>query len=50
MKNAWSAPQLTNYGSVEELTQATRKAFGSSDGFIVTIVDDIDVPIKNLGS
>jgi hypothetical protein len=49
MKNTWSAPQLTNYGSVEELTQQTRKSFGATDGFIVTIVD-IDVPIKNFGS
>lgn len=45
MKNAWTSPQLTTYGSVEKLTQQQAKEFGSGDGFI-TIVG-VDVPIRD---
>lgn len=33
MKNAWNTPKLTNYGSVDVLTQQV-KSTGSNDGVL----------------
>jgi hypothetical protein len=46
MKNTWFTPQLTHYGSVEELTQVNQKIISFNNGFIVTAIN-ADVCMKN---
>lgn len=37
MKKSYNPPKLTVHGSIEQVTEQTRKTFGSDDGVVLTI-------------